>query len=750
MFNKLSSLLPGVKDRSAEQKDFDREALELVQSRQREAQDFRGTRSAGMSLEAEWERGGHRFLGNFYTDSQTASGLSEGFRVVQGGDESNRGLKGIRRASMNRTQNSIIANTADQTQQPIQIRLEPAESGDADMWFLTKDGGKVLYDMLFAPLVVAQEEVAAAMAEAGMHNEDAEAARVTGEETIASLSGPINQIGLEIDHVYGEQGPSKPLTEAQAEMIRAQYVATGLLKDSDIITVDDKLVTQVAQKALDNRMDLAGAEQVFTMNELFCNIWGHQPLRFQWHEERPRKHQFTLENTHILNVWVDPTHSRPDDFDYLIFDHIMSADEAKSRWPELAAKIDSAADDGSVEDETYRHAGVFRNTKFQRPMVTIRTGYLRFQKVPMTPEEAVADGLVHELDGEMGKSYVMMSEDGEMRPVEPQQETNHGTDWPDTYGIRQIVCMPAEQLVVEDMRCPYWDMPFAWNVNIPRPDGSPYGQGEPVRLEDVSQQINRIMTILDSQLRSGQFPQRYWPQTVLARLKATGVPMHNRPNLNIPLPDDDYWKIIHNGGFGNMTQKPQPVADVWVNWLTLLLDQHDALSGNSGVRQGRAPFAGASGDLVEQLGQAAQGPLAFKSKFTEWMVQRVAYLALDAMVKWMPESEWGKIVNQYKIPVLREIISRISVNEWNITVEIATGRGANSQLDQQKNITMYREGLRSRATAIEKAGDSEPEAEITRLREEGVLPPEQTEQRAAELGAEAMMQPGVPQQGPQM
>jgi hypothetical protein len=731
----------------------EKDAVDLLDSLQREAQGFRDRGDPGhLSLEVEWEQNGHRFLGNHWLSAGSTVGMSEGYRAVQFTTNDETGIKGLKRSTLNRTQNSVIANTGGQTQFPTVIRLEPEETEDRPIYFMSPEGGRLLHKML-APVRKLRQE---AEQQRNENTDNPQLMQQIDGRASELHSQVLEQLGLgdiivpdddqlvesidDEDEVQDFLGPSKPLTFEQGIAVQ-KLVDAGLLPKTSLISINDDLITSIAQKAFDQRWRVAGGEQKLVMNELFSNIYGNQWMRFQWNHDGPMKHTFTLENTHILNVWVDHTHQFIGESDYVIFDYPISLDQAKAHakgmWSHvkgLEDDLDSAATDGVLDDAKFRRGGLWSKSEFKRKMVVVRTGWVRWQDVPMTIEQAIDEDLVVEREeNDLEPAGYTLVETGE--DVDPPDEDSGKAPktWPTTSGIRQIVILPQVERTIEDRACPYWDIPFALNINVPRPDGGPYGQGEPMRLEDISQQINRLLSILDNHSRYYQFPQRYWRQSTLEKLRVKGFQLHSRPGAEIPIPDEDWRIIMSVGGFDRMTQRIPSIPGAYVDLLERLLKEHDRLSGDVEVRQGVAPFSGASGALVDSLRQEAAGPLAFKSKFTEWMVERIGKLAVDAIVRWMPIEEWQKLESRFERPIWESMLPRMRMRSWNFRVETATGRGINTRIDEERAINLYQAGapsrLLSRETAMARVRVPDPNAEGRRIDSEnqkaGMTPSQQ-------------------------
>ena len=712
--------------------DADTSLIERLDLIHREEQQYRSDGRGGMSLEAEWEQNGHRTVGNHWLAATGGTGLVEGFRVVQFVSSDTEGLRGLKRSTINRTQNSIISNTAGQTQEPIQIRVEPTETADQPMLFLTTEAGIKLHELLYGTIKkitdAANEGKLTALG-------DPEAQAAIRQHTEQAITGFLQQYGLTPDTLPSKEkliadkqltdspddrGPRLPMEQDDMGFIES-LIESEMISEDDVIRINDQVVTEVAQSGWDHHWRVAGGDAVMLMNEYLSNVYGNAPVRFQWHTEGPLKHHFSLENTHILNIWVDHTHFFPHDWDHVLFEHPMSLNQAKHLYPNVADDLTRAKERGNLTPGEGRRSAVYQ-TDFKRDMVVIRHAWLRWETVPMTLDEALDEEKVETVKNKNKPDTYRLADGG--AAVKPPDDTTGepGPKWPETVGIRQVTYIPAINKIIEDLRCPYKDIPFGWNLNLPRPDGTPFGQGEPLRLEDISQQINRTLSVLDNHLRYYQFPNRYWPAGLLNKLRSSGFQFHARPGGDIPIDEDQWLFIMQAGGFNRMTQDIPRIPGEYVSLLQLLLQEHDSLSGNVQVRQGREPFKGASGKAIESLATQATGSIGFKARFTEQCVERLAKIGLDAMAKWLPIDLWQKIASQYERPVLAEIVKRMNSRQWNVYVQTVTGRGVNAELDAQRAMQLYGEGsptrLLSRQTAMRRAKVSDPEAELRRINKE--------------------------------
>lgn len=741
-------------------RDKDQDLIDEVDSAYAEAREFiSGGVGIGMSLVEEWEVAGNHYLGNQWAQVRHQS-LARGY-VIHHGHESD---EQPHKAVLNLTLNAILSNVEVQTSEPPTIRWQPVEIGEKPVYFLSEEGGKALKSIIDAARAEVEAELMAdATAMEGLGDEDPEAESLLNAElaqkqaeleAVLAESVPIMLRDEQMVHPDDDTlGPAQPLSESEAGQIN-ELIAQGLLQTSDLLVINDKACTEVQQQTWDHLYEQAGGEQVLVKNELLSNIYGNACIMLQWQSNGPNAHGFTLTNQHLLSVWIDPTHDTLEEAGYFGFDQCMHRDQAKSLYPFLDDEdLEMAAQ--TVEEARVMLPHLYNRATRRKGMVMIRTSWLRHKQVPMSIREAVAAGLVDEtpvitndrpaIDPGTGRAryrYTLAGaalKEGEYAgqiDVEPTDEVEHKTRWPDGFGVLQLIQLQGRRgRMLSKMRCPYADIPAGWNINIPRPDGSPFGMGEPKRLEHISIQINRALTILGQHIQRFQHSQMAMPSTLFKRLHAMGMDdIFRRPNGIIPIPDNVYSQIVARGGIKNMITDPPPVSPAMVSYLTTLIAQHDVLSGNAPVRQGRAPFAGAAAQTVRALQDAGEGPVALRAKWTEYMLERLGRIGMDAAVKWMPEAKWMQINSGWTVSAMREILRRLEKARFNVRASVVAGRGTAKAEKVAEAIMLYQNNLRSRLTTMALSGVENPERESELI---------QSEQSGAMVGA-ATPSPAAP------
>lgn len=747
-----------------------------------------------------WQRNNMRYLGDHWsiiTGNNGASGPWVTQYNIEGAPLAGTGLNrpGTRLFTDNRTQNAIITTVQNQMSRPPVAKLSAIEAQGRRKIFLKAEAGFRLQDSGFdyGVLGIVPDQVV----NPDVQNED--------DGPVLPLTERQYQRILRTPELVQPQPVLVP-DPATGMVVPSGQTNPAILSDEDFWFVDDEMAANTAQKVFDIKCSEAMVEMVFSENVLYTSIYGHCPLLVSWN---PAKHSLQFSNMHVLHTYPDPTATCLKDMNYLIFDYLVPADAAIARWPWATKAIKAYAAQGQRTDQSaYAMSSVYANTDFKRDMLLVRTMWERDLPVPMTVDEAMASGKVIEKtvkvwinnDGEEVASaveatvaatddlgspvyddqgqpvtvsvgmfaaddvarefplvegpektvYVLADTGEECNPEEDGREASD--NWPTMMGVRQTQILMASASdgggqVIEKSRCPYADIPVGWNVNIPEP-WRPYGQGEPYRLEDVQQLINRLWTIMFNHSRYYQFPMELWPESLLARIKNSGNQSWSLPGRCIGVPDQQWSEMAARGIQTGFFTQPAPIPAWMVNLLQMAMNEHDRLSGNTAVLQGNMPSANASGRTVETLKESARSVIAYKSMFSQWAFEHVGKVALDAIVKWMPESQWKAIFSGIPWPVLREVISMIESTKWNVQFTVYSGRGVVQEIANMEAMQDYAGGaptrLASRQLTMERRGIPNPAREIKRIDEEnrafGTAPGAPTMQQAQGQGLQRMVQ----------
>lgn len=557
--------------------------------------------------------------------------------------------EGLTQFTLNRTQNAIIASVAVQTEQRPAIRLSPVESNEPPVLFLSPVGAQKLDAVLEG-----------------------------GEQLVEGFSE---------SQVRGEEAIS-------GEHVAALAALPDFDPSTDIFQITDAVVTDSVQRVFDVMWDRSGADFAWTENILYKSVVGHTAMLIQWDEQTGLPEYI---NCHPKAVWIDPTAHGIEDAAYLIYDQTLSVEEAIARFPEHETEIRKAETvTPGLNEESTAASRPYSDVKFERNMVTLRTAWLRHEMLPLSPDDAIDAGVVA-FDEETG---AFVTDEGESTgPSEPS--------WPKSPGIRQV--MVINGATVDDRRCPYDNIPVAWNVNIPIPL-RPYGQGEPERMESLQKAINRIVSILHNHCKYFQSPMSVLPVSVKNRLPK-GAATHAHPGKTYTLPDE----LIEQFGRNlKIFVDPPSLPASYIEFLGLLLAEANNISGHSDVMQGNTPSRVESGRAIDLLQTAARGVISFKSLYTERALVYMTRLVIGMIRDFLDADEWSKYVSDMPRQALVAMQERSKLLDFDIRVEVVSGKGTSRQFKQQQAINEYQAGLRSRISTMKalEVPDAEKEVQL--------------------------------------
>lgn len=188
----------------------------------------------------------------------------------------------------------------------------------------------------------------------------------------------------------------RPLT--QQEAMEAQ--ATGLYPPGELIEINARIVSKFYQKQCDYRWRMGRLDDKYRKIVLQANTLGFQFPVYEWRNDRKRPRLWT--NISLRNIFVDPTADDIEDANYIIIDWIIDAREAEEMFPDFAETIEELSRRGTPQridgwtdpEGPLGKIGANVNLNFQRNVVTLRVAHLRNQPMPMTLEEALAQGHV--------------------------------------------------------------------------------------------------------------------------------------------------------------------------------------------------------------------------------------------------------------------------------------------------------------------------------------------------------------------
>jgi hypothetical protein len=579
----------------------------------------------------------------------------QGGRRYVGDQWDHEAREGFVHETVNKVMGVVVTHAAAEVEHSPRVRFTPMETTDEPRAvFLKPAGARKL-----------ARKMRAASAEGG-----------TGAGSLAGLGLSGRQMAC-----------LEPVTIEQYEVLSGQGGVEGLLEVDDFDLVNDKMLSRFAQDLYDLQWRRASGDAVWVENAVLKNGLGSAPILCEWDA---RKGNVVLSNPHIKNVWIDPTARRIEDARYVIFDQVMPAEKAQGLWPEYAELIERAASTGAVRTSGETELGApYSQTHFERKMLVVRTVWERGE------EERKGSGFGVQASGEEEEQSGHAHADESM--AHGVEELGAGGDW-----VKETVVLVEIQRVISQRECPYWDIPVAMTVNIPIMY-SVYGLGEPARLEDVQQLANRVLSAISNLIRAGAYPQEYMPRELVEELEAAGVSPHASPNNIIPIDGVNWERYFGGRGRLGFAVDAPAVNETFIRLVDMFLRLVDELGGNVGVLQGRAP-AGTSGAAIDSLTSNAKGPLALKSEYAEQALSRVARLILDMALKFMPEEMVSKHFKSYPAGLLKYLRETVAAMEFDVNVEIASGKGANKRMDEEQALRRLQAGAITLETAQEQMG----------------------------------------------
>lgn len=585
--------------------------------------------------------------------------------------------KGHIRITLNRIQNAVCAIHAIQAADPPKTEFLPRESGEPPITYLNID-------------IPAGQQLGLELVGAGMLT-----------DPIQPLEPQIvEQIRMRID---------------QEQFAASQAMAMGIaappitITDDVLVEVTDQTAASALQTIYDAMDEESNAPFYYAENILNKNVSGWQPTLYEF-DDFLKKHVLT--NPHALAVFVDPLHTDTTRSQYVIYDQAMWAPEAKKKYPDLdAKKIDAWAESGPIQRigaMGYTRPATYEQ-QFQRGMVLVRTAWIRCQPYPMSKQQAVRAGSLEERDIPTGQTELEM--DDQLLPVldhvtglpiekpitrpglfageeEITDDVAH-PKWPMRWGVREITIVAGE--LVNDKECEHANIPMPCNRNVPIPY-SPYGQGEPERLEGVQMAINRLLSNFVTHQAYNAFPPEMISQALHARMGEAVQDARTAPGQRIVVPQEVMQTIGNDLKNAIVTlDVPTLPTDFW-RLLDLLLGLIDKEANQAEVLQGNAE-SNWSGETVKSLQNAASQIIRGKSMYTEFYLKELARLKAHSIIHRMTVADWSKYLSGKPWQAIEALHNRNKSLECDISVSISSGSGAAKQSETNTLIAAKQGGV---------------------------------------------------------
>lgn len=325
----------------------------------------------------------------------------------------------------------------------------------------------------------------------------------------------------------------------------------------------------------------------------------------------------------------------------------------------------------------------------------------------------------------MRQAFIHSDTGQEVTPTLPDG-TKHPL-WPTIFAIREICEIETE--VVYDRRCKLKQIPVVNNVNIPIPF-SPYGYGEPDRLDGLQMAINKVLSDLVEKHRYNTYPVEVVSQTLANDNRQAIRSGTMKPNTVIIASQQamnecggDLSKLIQ------FVEMPSMSQDAW-QLLEFLVDAIDKEANNTDVQNGDAP-AGSSGAWVANLQAAAAQVAQVTSQATEAWLKKLVRLFVAFIVNEMTIEDVMKYTSKYPPAILQAFQKHQKALYYDITVEIQSGSAATKQGQTGAMMQAKAQGLPISDPTIMDRMNLDPDAELQaqatwqdKMRQAGLVPVE--------------------------
>lgn len=591
-------------------------------------------------------------------------------------------MPGLSYILINKTSQAVLSHAQIQVETRPRVAVSARQTSAEPSYYMTRKSLAAIRNAIDQNMLPAFEEVTPPEDEILINTVSDQMDIVESEGFAFGVMDESNAMAFEVTKAFIDR--VMPLTQPWVTMDGVQ--ANPLIKPEDIITIDDSVAASAIQNNLDISWEYDDRDLWLRNNIVNTLKFGTQGAAFVFDKETRKSHVFDI---HLLNLFLPPNCTGVRDAEYVIVREIVSSKEAKERFPYAKSEIEEYQQRGTNSMTTLSGSmgeqAPYQGQYFGRNMVEIWHVWLRNERFPMSPDDAIDNGKVVM----KGDRFYLTDEDYNI--TDEVVEVDKGK-WPKKLGIRyqQMV----GNTIVYDDECGHCDIPVVLNQNVPV-SYSPWHQGEPERLWFVQKLIDKIASIIIDHITYFRSPQQILPATVYKRLKGLNS-VYSHPGKDAWIDDGTFenYREFFASGRGFYIQPPN-MPDRYVDLWQLAMNLFDEISGHSGVLQGHSPGANSSGKLVQELQNAARATISFKAASTEAMLKNLAKLEIDAWAKWMPLFMWAKANDQYPPEVLAAIRERSRDMEFTVSVEVSSGGGENRKQRQAQAFEEVGAGLRS-------------------------------------------------------
>lgn len=371
---------------------------------------------------------------------------------------------------------------------------------------------------------------------------------------------------------------------------------------------------------------------------------------------------------------------------------VLDENQARRMYPELAQAIEEHSHTGSPDRFVGTSSMGAADISYRRPMISMQICWIRNQAIKMTPDDALAAGIIN-----LDQFQKMTSPPLQPIPGLEGAESAPLPELPNRYALREVVLI--NNTIVADRECKYRDIPLLHIVNIPVPFAM-YGLGDPYNLKGLQDAMNELLRAEFAHCQHYQSPPAAISQSMRDSLDRRFKTAWTKPGTMFTIPDAIYASL--NGKFNLFAQVPElPVS--LANLGQRLEAKINQQSGHAEVLQGTASAAWGH-QTVEALQQAAASTIGFKSQSTADMLVYLTNLMLHAELSFPTPGQISRILSKFPPNVLMAVISRGKSVEWDITAIITTGSGQVIAQKKQAAMQDLQVGAITMQTYREKAG----------------------------------------------
>jgi len=426
------------------------------------------------------------------------------------------------------------------------------------------------------------------------------------------------------------------------------------------VALNDDLTSEAITQELQSEWIMDSAEQWLVANNSDKLVIGQADGIVQWNSSENRVHFETL---YPYDVFVDPVADSFCRASWIAIREIMKKSEAKERWPLMKDEIHSQqmSDDPIDAPKGNR----YKKNYMDDDLVVHWTLWERNAEVDMTEEEASKDGkiIVDELTGR--------------QTIDGEEVTEK--NWPKKLGVRQLELLG--DIVMFNGESPFGGIPVDRNYNV-RAVASAHGIGDPARLADLQDLINRILSQFAENIAQFRSPMLAMPETVFSALEEELKRAFTIAGMKLPVPDS-MWEAT-NGQVLQIIAPPQ-IPQSAVQLFEQLTSQFFRLAGLPGALRGDTQ-SGTSGRAMEISTSNASEPIAQVARHTEMFLRKLLHTAVYLIIEYMPTEVFCERNKRFEPHVFEAMRAKVRRIGYDVDVQVS---GTNRQdAEAQRMITL--------------------------------------------------------------